>query len=63
METVFHDVPVERGFTQVDKNKLESQVHSTVTTTVDLTLADLGTVALRELGVRRTQRIEADEDQ
>jgi len=63
METVFHDVPFEPGFKHFDKNKLEGQVHSTVTVKVDLVLADLGTIALRKLGVKRTQLIETDKDQ
>ncbi len=63
METVFHDVPFEPGFKPVDKVKLKHQSHSTIQVTSDLLLADLGTVALRKLGVAKTELIESDKNQ
>lgn len=63
METVFHDVPFEAGFKPMDKSKLQRQLHSKIKVTCDLLLADLGTVALRKLGVSRTELIESDKDQ
>ena len=63
MESVFHDVPHAPGFKQFDKRKLEGQVHSTVTVARDLKLADLGSVALRKLGVPRKQLIDTEKDQ
>lgn len=62
MESVFHDVPHVPGFKQFDKRKLEDQVHSTVRVVIDLRLADLGSVALRKLGVRRKQLIDTEKD-
>lgn len=63
METVFHDVPHTPGFKSLDKAKLLGQQHSTVQVLQDLRLADLGSVALRKLGVPRRQLIDTEKDQ
>lgn len=62
METVFHDVPFAAGFKSLDKRKLEGQVHSVLLPTKDLVLADLSTVALRKLGIERSQLIDTESD-
>jgi hypothetical protein len=58
METVFHDVPHTAGFKSFDKRKLAGHVHSEVEVTSDLQLVDLGSVALRKLGVLRKRLID-----
>lgn len=63
MESVFHDVSHAPGFKHFDKRKLEGQLHSGVKVTHNLTLADLGSVALRKLGVQRKQLIDTEKDQ
>ncbi|MGY2172269.1 RES family NAD+ phosphorylase [Pseudomonas gingeri] len=63
METVFHDVPHMPGFKSFDKNKLAGQQHSVVEVTKDLQLVDLGSVALRKLGIARKQLIDTEKDQ
>lgn len=63
MESVFHDVPFAAGFKAYDKNKLEGQGHSQCTSSQDLVLADLGSRALRKLGVERKQLIDTEKDQ
>jgi hypothetical protein len=63
MESVFHDVSHAPGFKHYDKRKLEGQLHSGVKVKNDLTLADLGSVALRKLGVQRKQLIDTEKDQ
>lgn len=63
MESVFHDVPFTAGFKTYDKNKLAGQGHSQFTSAQDLLLADLGSRALRKLGVERKQLIDTEKDQ
>lgn len=63
MESVFHDVPQAPGFKQFDRAKLNGQVHSSVRVAAPLKLADLGSVALRKLGVQRKQLIDTEKDQ
>lgn len=63
METVFHDVPHTAGFKSFDKNKLVGQTHSLIESIEDLKLADLGTIALRKLGVERKRLIDTEKDQ
>lgn len=63
METVFHDVPHLAGFKSYDKAKLGGQLVSQLTSGHDLVLADLGSKALRKLGVRRDQLIDTEKDQ
>ncbi len=63
METVFHDVPHVAGFKSFDKGKLRDQQHSVIKATQGLQLIDLSTVALRKLGIRRTQLIDTEKDQ
>lgn len=60
METVFHDVPFTPGLKQHDKNKLVGHIHSQVRPQADLTLVDLSVVALRKLGIQRSQLIDTD---
>lgn len=63
METVFHDVPHTTGFKSFDKSKLAGQMHSEVELTQDLQLVDLGSIALRKLGVPRKQIIDTEKNQ
>lgn len=63
METVFHDVPFVPGFKAYDKGKLAGQVHSQFSAAHALLLADLGSKALRKLGVERKQLIDTEKDQ
>jgi hypothetical protein len=63
MESVFHDVAHAPGYKHYDKRKLQGQLHSSLQVTRDLTLADLGSVALRKLGVPRKQLIDTEKDQ
>lgn len=63
MESVFHDVPFGAGFKAYDKNKLAGHVHSQFSATQDLLLADLGSKALRKLGVPRNCLIDTEKDQ
>ena len=51
------------GFKHYDKRKLEGQLHSEVKVRRDLKLAELGSVALRKLGVPRKQLIDTEKDQ
>ncbi len=62
METVFHDVPFVAGFKSHDKRKLEGQMHSVLLPTSGLVLADLSNVALRKLGIQRSQLIDTEKD-
>lgn len=62
MESVFHDVPFAAGFKTFDKNKLDDQVHSQFEPLQDLLLADLGSKALRKLGVQRNALIDTEKD-
>ncbi|MBL8320244.1 MAG: RES family NAD+ phosphorylase [Burkholderiaceae bacterium] len=63
MESVFHDVSHASGFKHYDKRKLEGQVLSEINVKRGLLLADLGSVALRKLGVQRKQLIDTEKDQ
>lgn len=63
MESVFHDVPFAPGYKTYDKNKLDGQVHSRFDAPGDLLLADLGSKALRKLGVQRKALIDTEKDQ
>lgn len=63
METVFHDVPFAAGYKTWDKNKLDGQVHSRFDAASGLLLADLGSKALRKLGVPRNALIDTEKDQ
>jgi hypothetical protein len=63
MESVFHDVPFAAGFKSYDKGKLAGQVHSQFDAASGLVLADLGSKALRKLGVPRNALIDTEKDQ
>lgn len=63
METVFHDVPHVPGLKNLDKSRLADHQHSTIEVRQDVQLADLGSVALRKLGIRRNQLIDTETDQ
>jgi hypothetical protein len=63
MESVFHDVAHAPGFKHYDRRKLEGQVLSEVRVRHGLRLADLGSLALRKLGVQRRQLIDTEKDQ
>ncbi len=58
METVFRDVPYTSGLKNVDKRRLEGQLHSVVVSKAGLSLIDLGNVALRKLGIDRAHLID-----
>jgi hypothetical protein len=58
METVFRDVPYTSDLKNVDKARLEGQVHSIVTAKANLSLIDLGNIALRKLGIDRAHLID-----
>jgi hypothetical protein len=58
METIFRDVPYTPGFKIVDKARLEDMVHSIVASAADLSLIDLGNVALRKLGIARAHLVD-----
>lgn len=58
METIFHDVPFVAGFKPLSITKLAGKVHTVFTPRVDLKLVDLGTIALRRLGVDRAHLID-----
>jgi RES domain len=62
METVFHDVPFAPGLKTFDKVELIGQVHSQVTPTRELIVADLRQIALRRLGIERSQLIDTEKD-
>lgn len=63
METVFHDVPFAAGLKTYDKGKLTEQQHSLLHCRQDLLLVDLGSKALRKLGVTRNRLIDTEKDQ
>lgn len=58
METIFHDVPFVAGFKPLSFTKLKGKVHTVFTPKVDFKLVDLGTIALRRLGVDRAHLID-----
>lgn len=63
METIYRDVPYVPGSKSVDKHRLDDQVHSKIQAGADLVLVDLSAVALRKLGVMKSQLIETEKDQ
>ena len=64
METVFHDVPFAKGIKTVSKDDyIGGRVFSRLELTRDLFLVDLRTIALRKLGVMRTQLIDTHKSQ
>lgn len=60
MESVFHDVAYAPGFKPFPRAKLDLQVHSVIQTVEPLKLVDLGTLALRKLGIPRNQLIDTE---
>lgn len=58
METIFHDVPFVAGFKPLSTKKMLGKVHTVFTPNVDFKLVDLGTIALRRLGVDRAHLID-----
>lgn len=62
METVFHDVPHSLALKSVAKRKLKGHLHSRVTPTTELVLAELTTISLRKLGIRRGELIDSEKD-
>jgi hypothetical protein len=58
METIFHDVPFVAGFKPLSLTKLAGKVHTVFTPKLDFKLVDLGTIALRRLGVDRAHLID-----
>jgi hypothetical protein len=62
METVFHDVPHAPGLKTVAKRKLKKHQHSQLLPSASLTLADLGSTALRKLGIPRVDLIDSEKD-
>jgi len=59
METIFHDVPFIAGFKPLSMTKMVGKVHTVFIPKVDFELIDLGTIALRRLGVDRAHLIES----
>lgn len=62
METLFHDVPYTTGFKSIDKAKFTGQQHSVIELKETLLLADLRSLALHKLGVKRNQLIDTEKD-
>lgn len=62
METVFHDVPHAPGLKSVAKRKLRNHQYSQLQPTADLKLADLGSTALRKIGIPRVDLLESEKD-
>lgn len=62
METVFHDVPHAPGLKTVAKRKLKQHRHSRLVPSADIALADLGSTALRKLGIPRVDLIDSGKD-
>lgn len=60
LESVFHGVPYAAGYKPFPRAKLRLQVHSEIGTLAPLTLVDLGTIALRKLGIPRNQLIDTE---
>lgn len=58
METIFHDVPFIAGFKPISIKKMAGKVHTVFTPNSDLKLIDLGTIALRRLGVDHAHLID-----
>ena len=63
METVFPGVPYALGPKQFSQEKLAGQLHSCLTISTPLILADLTSTALRAMGVQRNQFIDTEADQ
>lgn len=62
METVFHDVPHTPVLKTIEKSTFKNQLHSQLTVQHDLTLVDLSAVALRKLGLTRSQLIDTEKE-
>lgn len=62
METVFHDVPHTAELKTIEKSKFSNQQYSQLTVQHDLNLVDLSSVALRKLGLTRSQLIDTEKD-
>jgi hypothetical protein len=60
MESVFHDVPLGVGPTNLDPARLDSLVRSEIQVTEELLLIDLTSVGLRFFGLKNTQLIDTD---
>ena len=61
METVFHDVPYAPGLKTLSKTShVCGKVRSTIRSSRDLRLVDLGAIPLRKLGVTRSGLIDTD---
>lgn len=58
METVFHDVPFKAGFKPLSRMRLLDRVFSRIHLSRDLKLIDLSSIALRKLGVPRSNLID-----
>lgn len=62
METVFHDVPHAPGLKSVAKRKLRGHQYSQLEPSNDLTLVDLSSKALRNLGIARGDLIDSEKN-
>ena len=60
METVFHEIPYVAGLKTHSKKALEPHRYSVIEPQRELNLADLSSVALRRLGVKRAELIDTD---
>ncbi|MEI2263897.1 RES family NAD+ phosphorylase [Erwinia sp. CGal63] len=62
METLFHDVPHTSGFKSLAKGKFTGQNYSVIEVKEKLLLADLRGLALRKLGIKRSQLIDTEKN-
>lgn len=58
METLFHEVPYAPGFKTYQRSLMAGNVHSRIVVGNDLTLVDLSSKALRQLGIERSYLID-----
>jgi hypothetical protein len=58
METVFHDIPYKAGFKPLSRTRLLNRTYSILLLSRDLKFIDLGTIALRKLGIPRNALID-----
>lgn len=62
METLFHDVPLHSDGKPFDLRRAQGLVHSVISATTDLTLADFNPKTLRKMGVRRADLLDSSAD-
>lgn len=62
METLFHEIPYAAGFKTHQRSLMQGNVHSRIELSAELTLVDLSSKALRQLGIERSHLIDTDSD-